>query len=104
MRGLVRFLQVFGEAIERSLPKLSILLDPLGGFFKRLRLQLHFVHSSIAPAAQQSGFLENAQMFRNCGQRHGVWPCQLGDPLIAPGEAGQDPAAGGVGQGGESAV
>src|SRR5439155_9568964 len=33
---LGRLLQIIGQAIERSLPELSILLDPLRGFFQRL--------------------------------------------------------------------
>src|SRR5438067_6520741 len=33
--GLVRFLQISRQPIERSLPEFSILLDPLRGFFQR---------------------------------------------------------------------
>src|SRR5947207_6290473 len=60
---LACFFQISRQAIERTFPELSILLDPLRGFFQRLRVQFHFVDASVTTASQQSCFLENAQMF-----------------------------------------
>ena len=60
--------QISGQPIERAFPELSILLDPLRGFFERLGVQLHFVDAPVAPAPKQSGFFQNAQMLRDRGQ------------------------------------
>src|SRR5216117_529880 len=61
--GLVRFLQISRQPIERPLPEPSILLDPLRGFFQRFCVELHFMHAAMTSAAQQPGLFENAQMF-----------------------------------------
>jgi hypothetical protein len=93
-----------GQTIQRSFPELSILLDPLRGLFQRLGVQLHFVNAAVTPAAKQSGFFENAQMFRNRRQRHRMWTGKMGDALIALGEVRENAAPGGIGQGSERSV
>jgi hypothetical protein len=97
--SLVRLLQIRGQTIKRAFPESSVLFDPLSGLFERLRVQFHFMDAAIAPPPEQPGFLQNAQMFRDRGKRHGVRAGEMGDAMIAAGEMGQDPAAGGIGQG-----
>ena len=96
--------QICGQTIERPFPEFPIFLDPLRRLFERLGVQLHFVHASVAPPPQQSGFLQNAQMFRNRWQRHRVRPRQMRHALIATGEMGEDAAAGRIGQSRERPV
>ena len=59
----IGFFQISRQTIERAFPELPIFLDPLSGLFERLGVQLHLVHASVTPAAQQPGFLKDAQMF-----------------------------------------
>jgi hypothetical protein len=102
--GLVRCLQVLGQAIKRAFPELAIFLDPLGRLFQRLRFQLNFMNPAVSPATQQAGFLEDAQMFGDRRERHGVRTGQIGDAPMPAGEAGEDPAASGIGQGGKGSI
>src|SRR6266496_2628740 len=43
-------------------------------------------------------------MFRNCRQRHCMRSCQIGYASISPGEMGEDPSPGRVGQGGKGSI
>jgi hypothetical protein len=103
-RWPVLIFEILGQPIERSLPKLAILLHPMGSLPKRFGIESHFVNTSIAPAPKQPGFLKHAQMFGDGGQRYGVRLRQMGHTLIALGEMGQDTPTGGIGQSGERAV
>jgi hypothetical protein len=103
-RWPVLIFEILGQAIERSLPELAILLYPLGSLPERFGVEPHFVDASIAPAAKQPGVLEHAQMFRNCWKRHRVRLRQMRHTLTAPREMSQDTPAGGIGQGSESAI
>src|SRR5207248_11170722 len=65
-RLFIRFLQIRGQAIERSLPEFTILLDPLRRLFQWPGLQLHFVNTPIAPitlAPKQSRFFQHSTVF-----------------------------------------
>ena len=104
LEWLVMLFQIFGQPIERTFPKFSIFFDPLRRLLERLGVELHFVNAPIASSPQQTGFLENAKMFRNGGQRHGVRPCQVGHASAAPSQMRQDPPARRISQRGESSV
>lgn len=69
-----------------------------------LCVQLHFMDATITAAAEQSRFLQYTEMFRNGRKRHCVGPGEMGDTLIALGEVSENPAPGGVGERGESAI
>src|SRR5207248_4621461 len=60
--SLMRLLQILGQAIKRSFPKLAIFFHPLRGLFQRLGFQLHFVHAPIAATPEQPCFFQHAQM------------------------------------------
>jgi hypothetical protein len=71
---------------------------------ERFGFELHLVDASVTATPEKSRFFEDAQMFRNRRQRHRVRASEMSYALVAPGEVGQDPPPGRVGQGGESAV
>jgi hypothetical protein len=98
------FLQILRQAIERAFPELSIFLDPCGRKLERLRIQLHFVDASVTPTAQESRFLENAEMFRNGRERHVVAARKMGHAFIALAEMEKNAATGGIGKGGERSI
>ena len=103
-RWPVFIFEILGQSIERSLPELAIFLHPLGSLPKRFGIEAHFVNASMAPAPQQPGLLQHAQVFRDRGERHGVRFREMRHTLIAPGEMSQDTSPGGIGQSGESFV
>src|SRR5438046_9158961 len=96
-RWPVFLFQVFGQPIERSLPKLAILLHPLGGLPERFGIESHFMNAPIAPAPKQPGLLQYAQVFRHSGERHGVRLRQKRHTFIAPRELSRDTPAGWTG-------
>ena len=55
--------QIISQAIERSFPEFAILFHPLRGLLERFGLELHLVHTPVAPATKQSCFLKDTQMF-----------------------------------------
>ena len=103
-RWPVLIFEILGQPIERSLPKLPILLHPLGSLPKRFGIESHFVNASEAPAAEQPGLLKHAEVFGDGGERHGVRLRQIRHTLIALREMSQDTPAGGIGQSSERAV
>jgi len=96
--------QIFSQAIERSFPKFSIVFDPLGGLLERLRVQFHFMNTSVTASAEESGLFQNAQMFRDRRQRHVVWAGEVSDATIAAGEMSEDVTTGRIGQSSESPI
>jgi len=62
------------------------------------------VHTAVDFADKKAGGFENTQMFRDRRQRHGKGRGQSLDGGFTPGEARQDGAAGGVGEGAEGGV
>src|SRR6266545_2415657 len=63
LRGGFGPFQISGEPVERALPEFPILFDPLRCLLQRFGVQLHFVHTSVAAASQQSSLLQDAEMF-----------------------------------------
>jgi hypothetical protein len=98
------FFEIFGQAIERSLPKLAIFIHPARSLPERFGIEPHFVNASKAPAPKQPSFLQHAQMFRDRWKRHGVRLREMRHTSIAPREVSQDKSPGGVGQCGKSAI
>ena len=104
LRWSVFLFQIIGQAIERSLPEPAILLYPSRSLSKRSGVESHFVNASMAPAPKQPRLLQHAQVFRDCGERHGVRLCQMRHTFIAARKVSQDTPAGGIGQSGERAI
>jgi hypothetical protein len=62
-RWPVFIFEILGQSIERSLPKLAILVYPVGSLSKRFGIEPHFVNASKAPAPKQPCILKHSQMF-----------------------------------------
>ena len=103
-RWPVLIFEILGQPIERSLPKLPILLHPLGSLPKRFGIESHFVNASEAPAAEQPGLLKHAEVFGDGGERHGVRLRQIRHTLIALCEMSQDTPPRWISQSGKRAV
>src|SRR3989442_14228891 len=60
--GFVCFFQILGQTIERSLPEFPVFFDPANGLLHWLCFQFQLMDATIVPAAEQSGFLQKAEM------------------------------------------
>ena len=85
-------------------PEDAISTDPVGNIFHWRGSEAAMVDPAIDGAGQQAGGFEDAQMFGNGGERDLKRFGELRDGGLAAGQAGQDGAAGGVGEGAESGV
>jgi len=77
-------------------------LGPFGDALKRSGLKTAGAPLGFASARDESGALENFQVFGDGRQAHLKRFGEFGDAGAARGEAGEDRATGGVGEGGES--
>jgi len=90
---------------DRAIPPRTFdIPGPIARLFRAASHPIAFRAPAHSGSSKKSGFFQDAQMFGDGRQRHGVRASEMGHPLIAPGEMGQDPASSGIGQGGESAV
>jgi hypothetical protein len=62
------------------------------------------VNAAVDLALEQSGGLQDAQVFRHCRQGNGEGLGELGDGGFAEGQAGEDGPAGGIGKGPKGGV
>jgi hypothetical protein len=85
-------------------PEGAIAFDPGGGVFHGLGRKAAVVDAALNLALQQAGEFENAKVFGDGGKRDVEGSGQLGDGGFAEREAGQDGAAGGVGESAEGGV
>src|SRR6266536_3583033 len=93
--------QIFIQAIETVFPETAIVVDPIGDLLERRGIEVTRTPLCVTAPRDQTGMLENFQMFRYRGQAHIERFGELGDGRIARREASQDCAACRVGQGGE---
>jgi hypothetical protein len=80
------------------------LLDPAGGVLHGLGSETAAVRAAVDFAPEQAGGFQNAQVFRNCGKRDPERRGEFGDGGFAESEAGEDGAAGRIGEGAEGGV
>lgn len=78
--------------------------NPLGGGLERLRVQAAAAHAAVFLMLDEAGAVEHTQVLGHRGQRHAEGLRQFADGCFAPREAGQDSAAGGVGEGAKGGV
>jgi hypothetical protein len=79
-------------------PERAVLLDPGGRVPEGLRGQPAVVHAAIDLALKETCGLQYAYMLRDGWQRNAERLGKLGDPGLTLCEAGQDGAAGGIGE------
>ena len=92
------------ETLEIGFPELTIALKPDVGFGKRLGCEAAGTALAIAAAGDEASAFENDEMFGNGWLAHGEGFCEFKDGGLAAGEASQDGAACGIGEGGEDGV
>ncbi len=85
-------------------PELPVSGDPLFRVFHGVGPQAAAIDAAVLAALQQLSALENAQMLRDRGERYVVGSRQIAYGSLALREAGQNTAAGGIGQGPKSRV
>ena len=85
-------------------PENAVLLDPAGRLFHGFRSQGATVHPPVYIAAQETSGFEHAQVLGDGGERDAERFCKLGDSRFAESEAGEDGAAGGIGESGKGGV
>ena len=92
------------EALEVGFPDAAVLLEPFGGVSDRLGFEAAGASLGVATSRDEAGTLEDFEVLRDGGLGHGKGFDQLVDGGIAGGEAGEDSAASGIGESGESGV
>ncbi len=80
------------------------MVDPLRGGLHGLRGEAAAVNAAVDFALEKAGGFENAQMLGDGGEGKREGLRKLGDRGFALGEARENGAAGGVGEGGEGGV
>jgi hypothetical protein len=107
-RGSVRsvdfFLQEFFQMVQSSVPKLRQLLENLLRPVKGAGIHSESVKLADLDPLQHARPFQHFQMARNGGRGDGKGPGQLGDRATGFGDAEEDLAAHGVGQGVKNAV
>src|SRR2546422_8430855 len=96
--------EVGGERVELRLPVAAVPLDPAGRLFHGAGDQPAAAHPAMLGVSHEPRALEHAQVLVNAGERDGEGARQLGDPRLAPREAGEDRAPRGVGERGAGGI
>ena len=85
-------------------PELAIAFKVLGDVFEGLGLEAAGTPLGVAGAGDEAGVLKDFQVLGDCGESHLERGGEVGDGGFAAGEAGEDGAARGIGEGGEGGV
>jgi hypothetical protein len=90
--------QILRQGIELRFPERAVLLDPGGRVPEGLCGQPAAVHATVDLAIKEAGGLQYAHMLRDGWQRNAERFSKLCDHGLTLCEAGQDGAAGGIGE------
>ncbi len=93
-----------GQGIELFFPEDAVVLDPLRDGLHGLGSEAAAVDAAVDFALEEAGRFEHAEMLGDGGKGKGEGRGELGDGGLAVREAGEDGAAGGVGERGEGGV
>ena len=63
---------MFGQPVETAFPEDVLAFDPLPSLLQRIGIHAQEVLTSFDASGDEASLFENAQVFRNCRQRHGV--------------------------------
>src|ERR1700689_2276046 len=102
--ALLQLAQIILEAIEGLLPETAIVFEPIRRVLERSRGEPAWTPLRLAAALDQPGALQHFEVLRDGGHAHLERLGQLGHRRLARTEAGEDRAAGGIGQRRESRV
>ena len=95
-RGLAGRVEVRFEGVEPLFPESAVIGNPHGGLLDGSRHEAAMAHTPFLFAAQQAGFLENAQVPGDGRERHVEGAGQLRDAHPPVRQALQDRPAGGI--------
>src|SRR5579883_2957618 len=102
LRGFgLELLQVGVQAIEALVEKAAVKSEPLVDLLEGARLDPAGPPLRLTAARDQAGTLQHFQVLRHGREAHGERLRQLGHRGLAPRQARQDGATGGIGQRGE---
>ncbi len=93
-----------GQRVELVFPKRAVASDPPGGVLHRSGGEAAAVDAAVDFASQEAGGFEDAEMFGDGRKRNLERRGELGDARFPAGEADENGAAGGVGEGAEGGV
>jgi hypothetical protein len=92
------------EALEVGGPDAAVFFEPVGGFDERLGLEAAGAALGVLAAGDEAGAFEDFEVLGDGRLGHGERLGEFVDGGLAGGEAGEDGAASGVGEGGEGGV
>src|ERR1700704_437067 len=98
---VLQFLEVPVELVEALLPVAPVVLDPVGDVLEGIRLEPAGPPLRFAAALDETRAFQYFQMFRDCRQAYVEGLGQFQDRGLARGEAGEDRAPRGIGEGGK---
>ena len=81
------------QRVEPHLPELAVMIEPLRGIAKRLRIQTKAMLASDHRSFDQSGPLEDLDVFGDAIEGNREFIDDLADVCLAAGEFGQDGTA-----------
>src|SRR4051812_46118325 len=96
--------QVNAQSIEPFVPELAVSLEPIDRILERSRLEPAGAALGVAPTRDESCAFQDLQVLGDGGQADVERLGKLVDRHFSRGEAREDGAAGGVGQGSERGV
>ncbi len=105
--SLLLRLELFEEIVEAEkglFPEFPIALEVLRGFGKRLGFEAARATLGACGVRNEAGALEHLEMLGDGGLAHREGLRELGDGCFAGGEASEDGAPRGIGEGGEGGV
>src|SRR5882724_2953051 len=97
----LQFLEVAVQLVEALLPVAPVVLDPVGDVLEGIRLQPAGPPLRLAAALDQTRAFQHFQVFRDCRQAYLERLGQFQDRGFAGGEAREDRAPRGIGEGGK---
>ncbi len=98
---LLQYAQITVETLEALLPEAAIALRPVGDLLERTRLEPAGPPLRLATACDKAGALQHLEVLGDGGKAHLEGRGQFRDRGLARGQASQDRAPGGIGEGGE---
>src|SRR5712691_2767884 len=97
----LQFLEVGTQLVEALLPVAPVVLDPVGDVLERIRLEPAGPPLRLAAALDQACALEDLEVLGDGGKAHVEGLRQFQDRGFARGEAREDRAPCGIGEGGK---
>jgi hypothetical protein len=92
------------EPVETGVPELLVFQEPTSRVAERLWREGESIVAAATRTANETGFLQYANVLAKSGERHGKGLGKIGNASGTAGKAVEDGAAGGIGNGAEDAI